>query len=96
MTTTDDRPANLLRAAALLIERATSKLDGTHHACGECRAKRFANKEHGRVLERVDGLPDRLRASAKLLDEAPEPAAAPDDVRAAFAAATGADDAAAR
>jgi len=68
-TTTDDRPSNLLRAAALLVERATAKLEGRHHICDGCGSKRFVNKAHGRVLERVGDLPGRLRASAEMLDD---------------------------
>lgn len=69
---------DLLRSAAVLIERALIQLDVSHDVCPTCTSVRYTNIEAKRVYDRFTDTPHKLVESAEALDD---PAAAADKRR---------------
>lgn len=63
------KPAEQLRSAARLIERALTQLDLNERPCKDCGTRLFDNREHGKINEALVNVPERLRANADRLDE---------------------------
>ena len=69
-------PAEQLRCAARLIERAVAQLDLTSEKCGCCGARQFKDKTHATVARSLENTPSTLLRQALLLDGSPEALAA--------------------
>ena len=66
----DIGPADLLRSAARLVERAIVKLNMAEAACPTCDARLFADRENARIYQPLTDTPERLRNTADRLDAA--------------------------
>lgn len=62
------KPADLLRNAAVLVNRAVNQLNKNWKPYGGCGAKRFDDFVQGRVYERLATTEERLRETADELD----------------------------
>jgi len=82
---TEPTPADLLRLAARLVDRATARLDGSYRTCDGCGAKRYNHFEQGKVVERLEKTAPHLRTVADALDVATAQATIGADVDAARA-----------
>lgn len=71
------RPADLLRAAARLIERAHDHIDVRAAPCPHCDVQLFENVTQARIRERLTETPGKLRAMARELDDSVLPSGQP-------------------
>lgn len=61
-------PADLLRAAAALVEAALAQLDRTETLCGACGQKHGTVYDHWKIGQQFEALPEKLRNAAARLD----------------------------
>ena len=80
--------ANLLRAAARLVERSLLKLDMREAPCPHCSARLFANIDQARVYEGLSDTPSRLLAAADRIEESIQRGGGPRRSSRGFAHAT--------
>lgn len=72
----DMKPADQLRSAARLVERALDQLDLKEAPCAHCGTRLFHNMPEAKINEALANTPERLRSAADRLDElAGKPAA---------------------